>query len=88
MNRHASETVEAWPLDALTIVPAASLAIPTQLGPIPEGVSRRNGLWAPVDDEIENAEMEEEEYSDHGYLESRGDYTQEMWGADGADFNP
>ena len=42
----------------------------------------------PVDDEIENAEMEAEEDSDHGYLQSRGDYTQEVWGADGADFNP
>ena len=51
MNRYTSSTVEAWPLDALTIAPATS-ASSSHLGTIPEGVGRRNGLWALVDDEM------------------------------------
>jgi hypothetical protein len=50
LNRYTSSTV-AWPLDALTIAPATS-ASSSHLGTIPEGVGRRNGLWAPVDDEM------------------------------------
>jgi hypothetical protein len=43
--------VEAWPIDALVIAPAASL--PTAaLGPIPEGVGKRNGVWMTADDEM------------------------------------
>ena len=51
LNRYTSDIVEAWPLDALTIVPAPS-ASSSHLRTIPEGVGKRNGLWAPVDDEI------------------------------------
>jgi hypothetical protein len=89
LNRYASERVEAWPLDALMIVPAAQAAS-GHFGSIPEGVSRRNGLWAPVDDEIaENADRAEEEecVDPSGYSEYRGDYHQELWGLDRATFD-
>ena len=51
LNRYASRTVEAWPMDALTIAPRAT-AQPSHLETIPEGVDRRNGVWASVDDEV------------------------------------
>ena len=51
LNRYASRTVEAWPIDALTIAPKAT-AQPSHLETIPEGVGRRNGVWASVDDEV------------------------------------
>jgi hypothetical protein len=51
LNRYTSETVEAWPLDALVIAPATSPPT-TVLGPIPEGVGRRNGVWMTADDEM------------------------------------
>ena len=83
LNRYTSETVEAWPLDALTIVPAASLAISSQLGPIPEGVisgprwttRSRMRRWRKRSIRIT------------GTSNPARDYTQEVWGADGADFN-
>ena len=50
LNRYTSKTVEAWPLDALVIAPATSPPS-TTLGPIPEGVGKRNGVWATADDE-------------------------------------
>ena len=56
--------VEAWPLDTLSIVPAAATADPGQLQSIPEGVLQRNGLWARAEEEIiDQADMEAEEYS-------------------------
>ena len=65
--------VEAWPLDTLSIVPAAATSDPGQLRSIPEGVSQRNGLWARVDDEIvEHADMEAEEFSDASSIPDRG----------------
>ena len=89
LKRYASEKVEAWPLDALTIVPAPS-ATSSHLGSIPEGVSRRNGLWAPVDDEVaENADRaKDEEYADpSGYSEYIGSYHDELYGPDQSNFN-
>ena len=67
LNRYASDMVEAWPLDARAVVPAAAATGSSQLASIPEGVHRRNGLWARVDDEIvDTADMEAEENSDSG----------------------
>ena len=64
LNRYAYEMVEAWPVDTLSIVPAAT-AEPGQLQSIPEGVFRRSGLWAQAEDEIvDEAGMEAEEHSD------------------------
>ena len=65
--------VEAWPVDTLSIVPAAT-AEPGQLQSIPEGVFRRNGLWAQAEDEIiDQADMEAEEYSDVSSVSDRPD---------------
>jgi hypothetical protein len=61
LNWYTSRTVDSWPLDALTIAPKTS-APPSHLGTIPEGVGRRNGVWAPVDDEVSwNADRAEDE---------------------------
>ena len=43
--------VEAWPIDALVIAPAISPPT-TVLGPIPEGVGKRNGVWMTADDKM------------------------------------
>ena len=51
LNRYASSTVEAWPIDARTTAPTAT-AQPSHLETIPEGVGRRNGVWVSVDDEV------------------------------------
>jgi hypothetical protein len=51
LNRYTSETVEAWPIDALVIAPAIPPPT-TVLGPIPEGVCKRNGVWMTADDEM------------------------------------
>jgi hypothetical protein len=73
LNRYASEMVEAWPLDALTIAPSATALGPNQLRSIPEGVYQRNGLWARVDDEVaDTADMEAEEFSESGSVSYRG----------------
>ena len=73
LNRYASEMVEAWPLDTLSIVPSATTSGSNQLRSIPEGVCQRNGLWARVDDEIvESADMEAEEFSESGSISYRG----------------
>ena len=61
LNRYTSGTAEAWPIDALAITPA-SLPPTTTLGPIPEGVARRNGVWLTTDDEVRwHADRHEEE---------------------------
>ena len=51
LNRYTSETAEAWPIDSLVIAPAVSPPT-TTLGPIPEGVERRNGVWMTANDEM------------------------------------
>ena len=74
LNRYAYEMVEAWPVDTLSIVPAAATAEPGQLQSILEGVFRRNGLWAQAEDEIiDQADIEAEEYSDASSVSDRLD---------------
>jgi len=54
---------EAWPLDALSIVPSTAPALES----IPEGVYKRNGLWAQADDELAlHSERDASEYSSAG----------------------
>ena len=56
--------VEAWPLDALSIVPATAPALES----IPESVYKRNGLWAQADDELAlHSERDPSEYSCAAY---------------------
>ena len=63
LNRYTNEWVEAWPLDTLTVVPAASAS--SAMPSIPEGVFERNGLWLNVDDElVERADMMAEDYDE------------------------
>ena len=74
LNRYDYEMVEAWPLDTLSIVPAAAES--GLMPSIPEGVSWRNGLWAQVDEEIvEQADMDPEEYSDSSSVSDRFDHS-------------
>ena len=61
LNRYTSGTAEAWPIDALVVAPAPSPPA-TTLGPIPEGVDRRNGVWLTTLDEVErHADRAEDE---------------------------
>jgi hypothetical protein len=63
LNRYTSGTAEAWPIDALVVAPAPSPPA-TTLGPIPEGVDRRNGVWLTTEDEVErHADRAEDEDS-------------------------
>ena len=72
LNRYNYAMVEAWPLDTLSIVPSAAPAGSGYLDSIPEGVYRRNGLWAQVEDElVGHADMEPSEYSDASSVSSR-----------------
>ena len=62
LNRYDYEFVEAWPADTLAIIPAPDAG--GSMLTIPEGVYKRNGLWAEVEDELANyADMEASEYS-------------------------
>jgi len=72
LNRYDYEYVEAWPTDTLAITPAPSAG--SSMPSILEGVFRRNGLWAQVEDElVGHADMEPSEYSDASSVSSRLD---------------